>query len=298
MIAHLCAVCGRCNSTDIQDNDIWMKHPHDPNQPIEASHDQVEDGISLADAAEAACTPALIIAVACNLIFSTGMFLEGCREWRRRPAIDKTWTNFKMEFALVHQEFKEAQVTSNQAGCQSANAACNKMQQETALAPANLATATASDCSAIASLTAANSSLNSKVTQATVRLNEATQEISELRSKLANLKAATTNMSDDTAATVAAGAASATTRASAAAISCKARTSAWSWATIKLSWSDMLSRLQDRALAMIVSFKGLTVESRTDKCKLTRMQQIAQRKREGIILFRQQIDNEFADRVV
>jgi hypothetical protein len=197
MMAHLYAVHGRLNSTDIQENDSRMKHPYDPNQPIEASYDQVEDGISLADAAEAAYAPAQIIAIACNLIFSAGMFPEVCREWRRRLTIEKTWTNFKIEFALAHQEFKESQVTSNQAGYQSADAICNKLQQETALALANLATATASDCSTVASLTTTNSSLSSEITQATVKLSEATQEISKLQSKLANLKAATTNSSNN-----------------------------------------------------------------------------------------------------
>jgi hypothetical protein len=158
MMAHLCAVCKRLNSTDIQENDSRMKHPHDPNQPIKALCDQVEDGISLAEAAEAACTPDQIIAIAFNLIFSTGMFPEACREWRRCPNIEKTWTNFKIDFASDHQEFKESQVTSDQAGCQSANAVCTDLQQETALAPANLATATASDRSVVASLTTANGS--------------------------------------------------------------------------------------------------------------------------------------------
>jgi hypothetical protein len=198
MIAHLYAVYGRLNSTDIQENDSRMKQPYDPNLPIEALYDQVEDGVNLADAAEAAYTPAQIIAIAYNLIFATGIFPEACREWRRRPVADKTWTNFKIDFAIAHQDYKESQITANQAGYQSANhAAYDAMRNETALALANLATATASDRSTVASLTSTNSSLSSEVTQATVRLTAATQEINKLKLELATLRAGTNSNQDN-----------------------------------------------------------------------------------------------------
>jgi hypothetical protein len=49
------------------------------NQPIEAAFvDQIEDGVALANATTAAYTPAQIIVITYNLIFSTGMFPKAC----------------------------------------------------------------------------------------------------------------------------------------------------------------------------------------------------------------------------
>jgi hypothetical protein len=170
-----------------------MKEAYDPNQPIEAFIEQIEDAIALADAAEAEHAQAQIINIACNLIFQTGMFPEACCKWRRPPAAKKTWINFKIEMALSHQEFRDSQVTSNQAGCQSANnvlpdqAAVYDIQQETASAIANLtAAATAADHSTLASLASSNSGLSTELTQATAKLSAATMEISLLKAQLAN----------------------------------------------------------------------------------------------------------------
>ena len=192
MLTHLYQACGRLNPLNIQENDSRMKTQYDPSQPIEAFIDQIEDGVALADAAATAYTPAQIIAIAYNLMFATGMFPEACREWRRRPTAEHTWTNFKTEFSLAHQEFRDSQVTSQQAGYHAANAAYTDMQQETALAIANLATATAADRSTVASLTSTNSSLSNEVTQTTVKLTAANREITALKVEIASLKAAAT----------------------------------------------------------------------------------------------------------
>jgi hypothetical protein len=190
MLIHLYKSYGRLSADDVVENDKSMKEPYDPNQPIEAFIAQIEDAIALADAADAAYTQAQIVLIAYNLIFQTGMFPEACREWRRRPTVEKTWVNFKTEMVLSHEEFRASQVTSNQAGYQSANNVspdqAYDIQHETATAIANLATATAADRSTLASLTSSNSSLSTELTQATAKLSAATIEISLLRAQLEN----------------------------------------------------------------------------------------------------------------
>jgi hypothetical protein len=190
MLIHLCTTHDRLSPADLIENDTKMKEPCNPNQSIEAFIEQIEDAIALADAVKAEHAQAQIIAIACNLIFQTGMFPEACCEWRRRPAVEKTWINFKIEMALSHQEFRDSQVTSNQAGCQSANmpdqAALCDIQQETASAIANLATATVAGRSTLASLDSSNSGLSTKLPQATAKLSTATIEISLLKAQLAN----------------------------------------------------------------------------------------------------------------
>lgn len=78
MPTHLHATCRCLSPANMQGNDARMKTSCNPNQPIEAFIDQIEDGVALADSATATCTPAQIIAIACNSIFSTGMFPEAC----------------------------------------------------------------------------------------------------------------------------------------------------------------------------------------------------------------------------
>jgi hypothetical protein len=71
-----------------------MRSTYDANQPIEAFINQIEDAISLAAAANAPYTAAQIVAIVYNIIFSTGMFLETCREWRWHPIVERMWVNF------------------------------------------------------------------------------------------------------------------------------------------------------------------------------------------------------------
>ena len=190
-LVHLYATYGRLSPSDLIANDTKMKSGYDPNLPIESFIDQIEDGVALADAAAAPYSPAQIIAIAYNVLFSTGMFPDACRDWRRRPLLQQTWATFKIDFALAHQELRDSQVTSNQAGYQAAhNAAYDTasydIQQETALAIANLATATASNRSTVASLTATISNLSTELTLANAKLVHITAELASLRLAMAS----------------------------------------------------------------------------------------------------------------
>jgi hypothetical protein len=120
------------------------------------------------------------------------MFPDTCCDWRCCPILEQTWATFKINFALAHQELCDSQVTSNQAGYQqAANAAYDTasydIQQETALAIANLATATASDRSTVANLTATNSSLSIELSLANAKLNAVTAELSALQIAMATV---------------------------------------------------------------------------------------------------------------
>jgi hypothetical protein len=53
ILLHLYQTYGRLSPSDLIANDIKMKSNYDPNQPIEAFIDHIEDGVALADAAAA-----------------------------------------------------------------------------------------------------------------------------------------------------------------------------------------------------------------------------------------------------
>ena len=185
MLTHLYNQYGRLSPADLQENDTRMRAQYDPNQPIEAFIDQIEGSMALAAAANAPYTSPQIVAIAYNTIFSTGMFPEACREWRRSD--DQTWVNFKIAMTIAHQEFRDSQVTTNQAGYHSGNAAF-ELQQDATLALANLATATAADRSAVANLTTTISTIRQELATATTKLTTARAEITALQVELATLK--------------------------------------------------------------------------------------------------------------
>jgi hypothetical protein len=189
ILEHLYLTYGHISPADLADNDATMKSAYDPSQPIEVLFDQIEEALDLAAAANAAYTPQQIVAYAYNLVFQTGVFADACRDWRRRPLIEKTWANFKRDFAVAHQELRESQLTSQGAGYHSANSVLQETwQEQTADALANLATATASDRSAVSALSSTNSALTASLATATAQLVTAKADITALKTKVANLQ--------------------------------------------------------------------------------------------------------------
>jgi hypothetical protein len=161
--------------TNLIDNDTRMKAPSDPSQSIELLFHQFDDAIELAAAANAAYyTGPQIVTYAYNTILQTDLFTDACRDWRRRPAAQKTWPTFKADFSLAHQEMRESQATTQRAGFHSANAALlADLQQQTFEALPNLATATESDRSAVSNLTGTNSALTTQLATTNAKLDTA-----------------------------------------------------------------------------------------------------------------------------
>jgi hypothetical protein len=184
LLTHLYAVYGNITPSDLADNDAQLKSPYDPAQPIETLFDQVEDAVDLAAAAQAPYTIAQIVAYAYNNVFQTGLFADACRDWRRRPAIEKTWVQFKVDFALAHQELRESLLTTQGAGYHAANALIFDNQQATIDAFANLATATTADRHTVNHLSSAQNHLSTALAEATTKLIAAQADIQALKEQM------------------------------------------------------------------------------------------------------------------
>jgi hypothetical protein len=105
----------------------------DPNQPFEMLVEQIEDAIDFATAGQTPYTDKQVVDNAYTLVFSTGLFPEACREWRRTAADDKTWTNFKTLFYTAHDDLREQQThTAQGGGYHQANQAMENFCLETA----------------------------------------------------------------------------------------------------------------------------------------------------------------------
>ena len=155
ILTHLWTTYGELSEDDARLNDLALKHKISGETHFESLVAQVEDHVE-AVAVPNPYIPAQILLIAFNLVKDTGYYADGCKEWKRKVARDKTWPEFKIFFA---RDFKENCETKTQAKIGGfANNVEKKvektidneymmieMTQDHTNALANLATATQSD---------------------------------------------------------------------------------------------------------------------------------------------------------
>ena len=103
---------------------------------IETLFDQIEDTVDLEATENAPYMTLMVVNIVYQTVFTTGLFYNACRGWRRRPAIQKTWANLKTYFAISHQELMDSQPTIHIGGFHAENIV--EIHQETLEALANL----------------------------------------------------------------------------------------------------------------------------------------------------------------
>ena len=193
LLEHLHLTYGRITPNDLIVNDNKMRTQYSADQPIEVLFSQLEDGVDYAAAGGQAYSPTQIVNLAYTLIFNTGQYHEACREWRRRPQAEKTWPNFKQDFALAHNDLREIALTTQAGGYHGANSATEVYFQTTAEALANLATATATDREAVANLVQSNATLTQQLAARDAEIINLTNQLQKLRNKNNNSGTANRN---------------------------------------------------------------------------------------------------------
>ena len=187
ILTHLWTTYGILQDYEVQDNDQMMKQPITAETLFEDFIEQIEVAVE-AVASQVPYTDQQIVSIAFSLVETSGLYHDGAKEWRRKPAIDKTWKNFKSFFAREFRKERAVTRTSQTGGyaqfcaqTDQANAAVQQQMQENhTQALANLATATAADRQAVTTLTATNAQL-------TAELATVTATIATLRRKLSAL---------------------------------------------------------------------------------------------------------------
>eukprot|EP00957_Ditylum_brightwellii_P010486 794884-Ditylum_brightwellii.AAC.1 len=120
-----------------------------------------------------------ILTTAPHTIQRTGWFKDGIRAWKARDLVDKTWQNFKKDFAKEYDEIKkEQEVTAQAAGYTQANNAI-----EISKALDNLTNAAMSDRKTVEDLSKANKEMaetNKQLTTQMERINEKLASITKL----------------------------------------------------------------------------------------------------------------------
>ena len=133
-------------------------------------------------------SPAQIFSMAYTNIEKCGLYQDDCQEWPCKIRSDKTWINFKAQFAQNFKETRRYLRTSKTKGytahihaAQSNAALFTKMQQDHILALANITTAIQTDRKTVALLMKTISELSRQVAHLTAKLATAQAENARLK---------------------------------------------------------------------------------------------------------------------
>jgi hypothetical protein len=188
VLTHLLTFYAMSAPTELTQNYERLSTPYDPNQPIETLFQQIQDARAFAVAGGQQYGNVMIINVSYKLISNTGLFPDACRAWQSRAIAEKTWAQFKIDFATAHREFRITNQTAQQSGFHSANMMIEQGRTEsmhgTAEAITQLATATASDRSTVATLTTTNAKLATQLEAANALITQLKNEIATLKNKI------------------------------------------------------------------------------------------------------------------
>ena len=112
--------------TDLKANYTRMNQPYDPNHLFELLIEQIQNTTDFAAHAGISYSQPQILATVYDLVLKTGVFSRNLCNWRRKPAANKTWADFKPFMTERYTEWRQEHV--NTAGQQfgSANAATNR----------------------------------------------------------------------------------------------------------------------------------------------------------------------------
>ena len=157
----------RISQFDLKENDKRFKQQWDSNQPFEVLIDHIEDSIDYAAAGNTSYSKEQITNMAYNIVYPTGLFSEKYKAWRKKSDLNQTWTTFKSELTLAHQDLRESHVTvlntgyKNQAKFTHEDAMPNNAEALAAIA--EFANASTSDRNTIATLTNTNAQLCNEI---------------------------------------------------------------------------------------------------------------------------------------
>ena len=114
-LTHLTTTYGALTPADRDLNQARMNQPWAPPTPIELLFKQMEDGQRFAAAAAEPIADSTLCRLAYQLVLKTGLFPDGCREWRLLTDAQQTWARFKIHFARQDRDRLETS-TANTLG--------------------------------------------------------------------------------------------------------------------------------------------------------------------------------------
>jgi hypothetical protein len=113
LLNHLHSTYGTITATDRDTYHARMRTPWSPPTPIETLFHQLEEGKRMAALANEPIADSQMVRLGQTLLLKTGLFPDGCREWRLKPDADHTWANFKTHFARHDRDRIETTTTAS-----------------------------------------------------------------------------------------------------------------------------------------------------------------------------------------
>ena len=110
MLTHLYTTYAKISPVDLKENEQKMNSPWDPNQPFEVLVRQIQDATDFASHGGSPYTQRQIVDTAYTLVYSTGLFHDDCKKWRKRivPLL-QDWPSFTKFFAEAYNDWRDAQ---------------------------------------------------------------------------------------------------------------------------------------------------------------------------------------------
>ena len=181
MLTHLYNSYARISQFDHEENDKRFKQQWYPNQTFEVLIDQIEDAIYCAAARNTPYSKEKITNMAYNIVYRTSLLSNECKTWRKKDAPDQTWTTFKAEFTLDHQDLRESQVTVKNAGYHNqanfTQEGAMPENSEALAAISELANAAMPDRNTIVTLTNTNAQLCKEISATNSKLADALERL-------------------------------------------------------------------------------------------------------------------------
>ena len=185
ILDHLLDWYGKFTPADVEECKKQMNEPMDCTQPIDLYCKRINDTVQYAADGNVAFTTEKHLQTTFHVVSSTGFYNEACKEWRRKPKVNKTWVHFKQFLSAKYHDRKEQdKVNTSQNNFHSANSAVDITQ-----ALDNLAMAAILDRDIVAQIT----KINQQLTTTNNNLSEQLKTVLATNAALvANLNAAPT----------------------------------------------------------------------------------------------------------
>ena len=113
LLSYLKSEYGKISIADMAENAVRMSAPWQPPVPIQSLFKQLEDGTFFAAAGLEPISDHQVARLGYSIVLATGLFPEGCREWRLKPAPSRTYDAFRTFFRLVDSDRREAHTSSS-----------------------------------------------------------------------------------------------------------------------------------------------------------------------------------------
>ena len=184
LLEHLMQRYGNITPLARKQNKTRLEEPLDTSQPIDVYFKRVDDCVQFAVDAGTPFSAEQILETVYYAVSASGLYTDGCKQWRKRNNNTKTWVAFKLYFASEYHDLREQMnMTSQQSGFHSANAATSPTSPslpQITDALDQLAMATVNDKTIIAQLTQANAELTATNKQLVQQMAEAVKSLKVL----------------------------------------------------------------------------------------------------------------------